>query len=73
MQACAASASASPALKTDTTHTFVSSTNTLENEARVGVVMNCREDSRHAMPWLILIDLSELGRKEQQKQRGIYI
>lgn len=51
MQACAASASASPARRIDTTHTLLSSTYTLENVAAVGVVMNCREDSRHAIPF----------------------
>lgn len=50
-QAWAASARASPALKMDTTHTLLSSTKTLENVAPVGVVMNGRDDSRHAMPW----------------------
>ena len=50
MQACAASARASPALRTETTQTLLSSTNTLENVAAVGVVMNCRVDSKHAMP-----------------------
>lgn len=51
MHACAASARASPALRTETTHTLLSSTKTLENVAAVGVVMNCRLDSRHAIPY----------------------
>lgn len=59
MQACAASARASPALRMDTTQTLVSSTKTLEKEARVGVVMNCREDSRHAIPWCVFIKIKK--------------
>lgn len=51
MHACAASARASPALRTETTHTLLSLTKTLENVAAVGVVMNCRLDSRHAIPY----------------------
>lgn len=50
MQACAASASASPALRMETMHTLFSLTKTLENVAAVGVVMNCRDDSRDAIP-----------------------
>lgn len=42
-----------PARRIDTTHTLLSSTYTLENVAAVGVVMNSREDSRHAMPCIL--------------------